>query len=91
MTDFWRELGVKLPPGPFEEVMRVRLDDATRRELDRVEAYIRGSGYREVSRSDLIRAAVFTFVEGFREAVPEIATITLPEERDGRRDKAKVE
>ncbi len=80
-TDFWAELGMTAPAGPLEEPMRFRIESDLRKEIDRIEAFARGAGYRGVTRSDIIRVALQSFVDGFREAVPEVANISLPGER----------
>lgn len=86
--DFWEELGITPPPGPHTEPLNVRVDADLRMNLDRIEAFLRGAGYRDVSRSDLVRAALSSFVAGVLEAVPDVGTVTLPEER--RRHEATV-
>lgn len=87
-NDFWAQLGITPPPGPHTEPLRVRVDADLRMNLDRIEAFLRGHGYRDVSRSDLIRVALSSFVDGVLEAVPEVGAVTLPEER--RRHEATV-
>jgi predicted transcriptional regulator len=49
----------------FSEATRVRLDDDLVRQLDRIEAYARGLGYRHVTRSSLIRDGVSAYLSGF--------------------------
>ncbi|WP_203993088.1 hypothetical protein [Virgisporangium aurantiacum] len=49
----------------FGESMRIRLDHDLVGQLDRVEAYARGLGYRHVTRSSLIRDAIKAYVTGF--------------------------
>jgi metal-responsive CopG/Arc/MetJ family transcriptional regulator len=49
----------------FGESMRIRLDHDLVEQLNRVEAYARGLGYRHVTRSSLIRDAVKAYVTGF--------------------------
>jgi hypothetical protein len=87
---FWEDLGLPNPSGPLSEPMRFRIETDLRKEVDRIEAYARGIGYRDISRSDIIRVAIASFVDGFRNAVPDISLITLPEERQRDDDKARV-
>lgn len=49
----------------FSEATRVRLDDDLVQQLDRIEAYARGLGYRHVTRSRLIRDGVSAYLSGF--------------------------
>ena len=81
MSSFWDQLGIKAPTGPLEEPMRFRIESDLRKEIDRIEAFARGAGYRDVTRSDIIRVALQSFVEGFRESVPEVRNVSLPGER----------
>jgi len=46
------------------ETVRIRLDSDLLRQIDLVEAYARGLGFRAVSRSSLIRAAIDAFLSG---------------------------
>lgn len=80
-SEFWTELGMTAPSGPLEEPIRFRIERDLRQEIDRIEAFARGAGYRDVTRSDIIRVALQSFVEGFRNSVPEVGEISLPEER----------
>lgn len=80
-SQFWSDLGIRAPEGPLEEPIRFRIETDLRREIDRIEAFARGAGYRDVTRSDIIRVALQSFVEGFRESVPRVADVFLPEER----------
>ncbi|MBF4632733.1 hypothetical protein ITJ42_16050 [Clavibacter michiganensis subsp. phaseoli] len=50
-------------------------------EIDRIEAFAKGAGYRDVSRSDIIRVALQSFVDGFREKKPDVLDRPLPGER----------
>lgn len=49
----------------FSEATRVRLGDDLVQQLDRIEAYARGLGYRHVTRSSLIRDGVSAYLSGF--------------------------
>lgn len=80
-SEFWEQLGMRAPVGPLEEPIRFRIERDLRQEIDRIEAFARGAGYRDVTRSDIIRVAVQSFVEGFRESVPAVAEVSLPGER----------
>lgn len=57
------KLGLIPSPTDLSEVIRVRVDRDLLESLDRIEALIRGQGYRDVTRSSLIRAAISGFVE----------------------------
>ncbi|MBF4632725.1 hypothetical protein ITJ42_16010 [Clavibacter michiganensis subsp. phaseoli] len=50
-------------------------------EIDRIEAMARGAGYRDVSRSDIIRVALQSFVDGVRKQVPDVLDRPLEGER----------
>lgn len=50
----------------FGESMRIRLDHDLVKHLDRVEAYARGLGHRQTTRSSLIRNAVKAYRAGFK-------------------------
>lgn len=80
-SEFWDQLGLTAPAGPLEEPIRFRIERDLRQEIDRIEAFARGAGYRDVTRSDIIRVALQSFVEGFRESVPAVANVFLPGER----------
>jgi hypothetical protein len=75
-------LRVSPPNKPLGEIVKVRIDADLRRDLDRIEAYARGAGYRDFSRSDLVRTAIAEFVDGVKESLPEVKKIRLPEEAD---------
>ena len=49
----------------FSEVTRVRFNDDLVQQLDRIEAYARGLGFRHVTRSSLIRDGVGAYLTGF--------------------------
>jgi len=49
----------------FSEATRVRLNDDLIQQLDRIEAYARGLGFRQVTRSSLIRDGVGAYLTGF--------------------------
>jgi metal-responsive CopG/Arc/MetJ family transcriptional regulator len=53
----------------FGDAMRIRLDDELVAQLDRVEAYARGLGYRRVTRSSIIRQAVSAYLTGFEKTL----------------------
>ncbi|WP_433790736.1 ribbon-helix-helix domain-containing protein [Actinoplanes sp. CA-252034] len=53
----------------FGDAMRIRLDDELVAQLDRVEAYARGLGYRHVTRSSIIRQAVTAYLTGFEKTL----------------------
>ena len=49
----------------FSEATRVRLNDDLVQQLDQIEAYARGLGFRHVTRSSLIRDGVGAYLTGF--------------------------
>lgn len=67
-------LGLTDRPGELGEAVRVRLDEELLRNLDAIESFMRGRGFRTVNRSSLIRAAITAYVDGVIDALPQIAT-----------------
>ena len=63
-------LGLVPSPTELSEVIRVRIDRDLLDRLDRIESVLRGQGYRQVTRSSLIRAAISGFVEGVQGGGP---------------------
>ena len=51
--------------------LRVRVDPEMLKELDALEAFLRGHGFRDASRSSLVRAAVTSYLDGVRAEAPE--------------------
>lgn len=51
--------------------LQVRVDKQTVAELDSLEAFLKGHGFREANRSALIRAALTSYLEGVRTETPE--------------------
>jgi hypothetical protein len=60
--------------------LRVRVSDATEIDLNRVEAYFRGMGYKNVNRSHLIRTAIKHLIQGLYDEHPEMNVPTTREE-----------
>lgn len=74
--DLWDELGVQTPTGPLDVPLRFRVEQDLVDDLDKVEASLRGAGYR-VSRSTILRALLAAAMEGLREDFP-LQDIQLP-------------
>jgi hypothetical protein len=51
--------------------LRLRVDPEMLSELDALEAFLRGHGFRDASRSSLVRAAVSSYLDGVRAEIPE--------------------
>jgi hypothetical protein len=81
-SQFWADMDMKAAPaGALAVPVRFRLDEPLLVEIDRIEAFAKGAGYRDVSRSDIIRVALQSFVDGFREKKPDVLDRPLPGER----------
>jgi len=74
------QLGIKAPDGALDQPLRVRVEKDILIKLDRIEAFIHGQGYREVSRSDLVRAALLGFIDGVSDVDPDIVNEPLAKE-----------
>lgn len=55
----------------LEAPLRVRVSQETIAELDALEAFLKGHGFRSASRSYLVRAALDSYLDGVRAEVPE--------------------
>ncbi|MDB5542586.1 MAG: hypothetical protein JWQ89_4313 [Devosia sp.] len=80
MNSLLERLGVAPATKPLTEVVKVRIDSDSLHRLDQIEALARGAGYRQFSRSDMIRAAIEAFTTGVFETVPEVSDVRLPGE-----------
>ncbi|WP_435740136.1 ribbon-helix-helix domain-containing protein [Clavibacter nebraskensis] len=81
-SEFWTQMGMSpAPAGALAVPVRFRLDEPLLTEIDRIEAFARGAGYRDVSRSDIIRVALQSFVDGFRTKEPDVLDRPLEGER----------
>jgi hypothetical protein len=54
------------------EPVRVRISDEAEKDLNKIEAYYRGRGFRHATRSHLVRIALEDFVETIQKSNPEI-------------------
>lgn len=68
----------------FDAPLSVRVSQTTIDELNALEAYLQGLGFREASRSALIREALTTYLDGVRSEAPE-ALIPAAQRRAGAR------
>lgn len=59
-------------PSALTEAVRVRLSREMETDLNKIEAYFRGRGFRHATRSHLIRIALDNFVENVQGSNPEI-------------------
>lgn len=64
-------LGLKRSSSDLEVPLRVRVSETTLDELNALEAFLRGHGFRDASRSALVRAAISSYLDGVRGEVPE--------------------
>ena len=65
---------------PLEELavpLRVRVSDSTVHDLDLLEAFFQGKGYRYSRRSFLVRVAIDRFIREVMSEHPEIEDITI--------------
>jgi len=74
------QLGIIPPEGALDQPLRVRVEKDLLIKLDRIEAFVRSHGYRDVSRSDLVRAALLGFIEGVSKVDPDIVNEPLQRE-----------
>lgn len=51
--------------------LNVRVDEETLAELNALEAFLQGHGFREASRSTIVRAAIDSYLDGVRSEIPE--------------------
>lgn len=73
----------RAPTEELDTQLQVRVDKRTLSELDALEAFLKGHGFREANRSALIRAALTSYLEGVRTEAPE--ALIPPSERIGAR------
>ena len=64
-------------PGQLDEAIRVRTNEGSLAELDRLEAFFQGQGYRHVKRSHLVRIAIDRLICDMITEHPEIQEIVI--------------
>lgn len=57
--------------GDLDTHLQVRVDKQTVNELNALEAFLQGHGFREVNRSAIVRAALTGYLDGVRSEAPE--------------------
>jgi hypothetical protein len=80
LDSFLEQLGIRAPEGALNQPLRVRVEQDILIKLDRIEAFVRSQGYRDVSRSDLVRAALIGFIDGIGDIDPDIINEPLRKE-----------
>lgn len=65
-------LGLGAPEQALTKTIRVRVQDKTVEDLDNIEVFLRYHGHQDVSRSDLVRSAIESYIEGIREEAPDV-------------------
>lgn len=76
VKDLYGQVGISNPSGPLDVPVRFRAEQSLVDDLDKLEASLRGAGYR-VSRSDILRALVASALEGVQETFP-LREVQLP-------------
>lgn len=76
VQELFGQLGISNPSGPLDVPVRFRADQELADDLDRLEASLRGAGYR-VSKSDILRALVASALGALQEEFP-LRHVQLP-------------
>jgi hypothetical protein len=76
IQDLYGRVGIANPSEPLDVPVRFRAEQSLVDDLDKLEASLRGAGYR-VSRSDILRALVASALQGVQENFP-LSEVRLP-------------